>query len=309
MSLVIFASELAACIGLNKYKSVNDAKIDFWKRLDVDTFKEASERVNIYKRTSDDIVNTLSNNVKVEMTNAIVIDDEKKATLIVEKVLDKPVNILDKDKLESITKTLSSGGDLEESCLHIVGSKQIIEKLKALDKDSSVSDVKMVIESVKVKDVEEVRKSVVSSVNTKRGVRNESSGISSYESSKKIKLYDTNDKFHKTQIGKTPIGTRILIGGRVDGLTDDKVVEIKCRRNRFFYNIPIYEKVQLHAYMKMTGRLASDLTQKYNGDVFTETHDFDNQFWDDICESALKFAIDMEELFESENLQDELLLM
>ena len=42
MSLVIFASELAACVGMNKYKSVEDAKMDVWRRWDAPSFHRAS---------------------------------------------------------------------------------------------------------------------------------------------------------------------------------------------------------------------------------------------------------------------------
>ena len=77
----------------------------------------------------------------------------------------------------------------------------------------------------------------------------------------------------------------------MDGLVEGKVVEVKCRRARFFRWLPEYEKVQIHAYMFLTDRPECDLVQKFDGDVQTTTYVFDEEYWMGVC-------IDVERLWD-----------
>lgn len=93
-----------------------------------------------------------------------------------------------------------------------------------------------------MKNVKQAREFVVREVNTRRRTQNEHKGIASYENSKRMKLHGKNTDFHEKCIRETGVGTKVHVGGRVDGLTPlthEKVIEIKCSRNRLFSTLPL----------------------------------------------------------------------
>ncbi|CAM9180875.1 unnamed protein product, partial [Ectocarpus sp. 12 AP-2014] len=223
MSLCIYASELSACVGMNKYKSVEDAKMGVWRRWDTPSFREASERNLIAPhKTDEEMFASTTPSVQKLVSTAVSSETEKAATKIVERV----------------------------------------------------------IENVRVKDLKEVSDSVVTVVNCRRGTQNEHKGIASYENATRVKLHGKNLKFYKKCIGETSAGTKVCVGGRVDGLTNDKVVEVKSRRSRLFKTLPIYEKVQVQAYMFLTDKPVAEVVQKYDGMMRSDEHVADTEFWD-----------------------------
>jgi hypothetical protein len=93
-----------------------------------------------------------------------------------------------------------------------------------------------------------------------------------------------NDKFishHMFTINNVDI----RIGGRHDGLSSDgSIVEIKNRMNRFL-GVPLYELVQIHAYMVIFGAKQSIHVENYMGETRETVIPFDSQFWDDVHSS------------------------
>ena len=63
----------------------------------------------------------------------------------------------------------------------------------------------------------------------------------------------------------------IILKGKVDGISGDTVVEAKNRQNRLFMELRDYERVQLEAYMFLTGYNKSVLTEHYN-DTSNQIH-------------------------------------
>ncbi|CAN0406502.1 unnamed protein product [Pylaiella littoralis] len=252
MALILYASELAACVGMNKYKSVEDAKQSAWRRWDPPSFRLASEHNPLAQKSPEEV----------------------------------------RRRIEPV----------DEARHKLVGSREIAETLnKSLTADSSTADVKRVIENVRVKDVKEARESVVHVVNCKRGMQNEHKGIASYENSKRVKLHGKNTQFYKKCIGETSAGTKVYVGGRADGVTHDKVVEIKCRRNRLLSTLPIYEQVQAQAYLFLTNKPVVEVVQKYDGMTRSDEYVADTEFWAEVCDAALNFASELENLIDVES--------
>ena len=80
--------------------------------------------------------------------------------------------------------------------------------------------------------------------------------------------------------------------GYVDGLTDAYVVEVKNRMRRLFAQIPLYEKVQMHAYMALTDRPACLWVQRYKDSQESRMVHFDQEWWDTAVLPALHAAVD-----------------
>lgn len=289
MPFTIYASELAACVGMNKYKSVKDAKMAVWRRWDPPSF----QRGPTFK-SPEEVFSSLRTTVENIVSQAVSSETEKAATEVVQFALNKKANTVVTPKaIETILVAASQKKPLDKACETLVGSREIAESLNKIP-PCSAADVKRVIDSVLVKDVKEARESVVREVNTRRGTQNEHKGIALYEKSKGVKLSGKNSKFYMTNIGKTRFGTPVFVGGRVDGLTDDKVVEIKCRRNHLFNTLPLYEKVQTQAYLYLTERNTVEVLQKYDGCTRSDEYKADPVFWNEVCKAALEFASDLE---------------
>ena len=113
----------------------------------------------------------------------------------------------------------------------------------------------------------------------------------------------------------------VVLCGKVDGLVGPsssksegnktaaagKVVEVKCRRGRFFENIPLYEQVQVHAYMFLTRRKSCDLVQKFGQQIRITPVEFDRKFWAGVCGRAVLAARDLLLVRQSTRQQDSLL--
>lgn len=230
------------------------------------------------------------------VSQAVSSETEKDATNVLRAALNKKANAVTPEAMQTImaAATATEKKPLDEACKTLVGSREIAEGISRISPCNNAADVKRVIDSILVKDVKEARDSVVREVNTRRGTQNEHKGIATYEKSNGVKLHGKNSKFYQKIIGKTSLGTPVSIGGRVDGFTGDKVVEIKCRRNHLFNTLPLYEKVQTQAYLFLTGKNTVEVLQKYDGATRADNYAADAHFWNNVCEAALKFASDLE---------------
>ena len=299
MALIVYASEIAACVGMNKYKSVEDAKMDVWQRWDSSSFHRAFAGKPSVQKSPEEVFSSLAPSVQKLVSNAVSSGTEKGATQVVQAALKEKANTVTPETqlVKAIVLSASKKESVDDACKTLVGSRQIVESLNnSLTENCSAADVKRVIDSVLVKDVKEARESVVHTVNCKRGIQNEHKGIASYEKSKRVKLHGKNSNFYKKCIGQSTFGTPVYVGGKVDGLTDDKVVEIKCRRNHLFNTLPLYEKVQTQAYLFLTGKDTVEVLQKYDGYTRSDEYMADAEFWGKVCHKALSFASDLESM-------------
>jgi len=122
MSLVIYASELAAVIGYNKYKPIDEALLEVLKRNKPDIYQKALNR----NKKKEININKVINDLKLENVVENAIKSENKVEL------EKIVNKFDKnDKTE------------KEVISFIYKSRGINEEDKIVDKHEKVSKKKV----------------------------------------------------------------------------------------------------------------------------------------------------------------------
>jgi hypothetical protein len=101
-----------------------------------------------------------------------------------------------------------------------------------------------------------------------------------------------------------------MLGGKVDGITDDgTLVEVKNRQYKIFPIIPIYEKIQIHAYMFLTGISICRYIQSFKEQDVEQVHQFSHEFWKDIQEKCTDFVQLIDNLVTNEKMQDKLLTL
>lgn len=99
---------------------------------------------------------------------------------------------------------------------------------------------------------EEAKKDIVehfvSEIRKDYGSRVEASAIQHYEEKTERKVQENNAKFYSRSIGKIK-EYEVLVGGRIDGKTGGRVVEVKNRMKRFMNPLPAYDIAQLQTYL------------------------------------------------------------
>ena len=320
---ILFVSELAVLIGQNRYQSVGEATIKVFKRLHPQLFQHAMERTRAVVRSDDQVVDDLD--ISSDIEHAVQAEDEHAATEKTREILQRPLVKATDDAVTKV-QTLLQKADVPSSQKLDTLVAKVVQKGSALKpqtrtkvvneaasllakatKTSKVSraDIEAFLTSVKVEDCAVATKSVQGVVNKSRGTKNESKGIAKYEAQTRTKVHGNNSKFYMKNIGEKE--DPCWIGGRLDGIVGDKIIEVKSRRHRFFTWLVPYEKVQIQCYMRITGKHKCDLVQKFNGKIKTDTYTFDPEYWEEVREDILDFWDGFCEMLDSEKLQDKLL--
>lgn len=234
-NILLYASDLAACIGRNRYKSKNDMLKIYWKRIDPDSYSKHEFTVEI----KDEI----DKSIKKDEIRALI-DAKPENTIVINEIVEKAGKVVD--------------GHL---------------------------------------DVRAVKEYVKSELYKKFGTDHEE------HAARKLHVTKTN-KFVK-KVACEIFGTKVLIGGRLDGVDDkdEKVVEIKTRMRGLFHSIPEYEMVQLQAYMFVTGKHSGMLVEQYQDDMEVHEAMFDARLWDTINNGIFEFASELIKLLQNEEAQ------
>jgi hypothetical protein len=128
---------------------------------------------------------------------------------------------------------------------------------------------------------------------TKQGTTNEKH-ICTHVSHQKGLDIKKNYKFTVSMLPMCCVnGTEVYIGGKIDGYMKDKdgpmtIIEIK-NRQRGFLGVPLYEKVQVHAYMFIFESRMSKLVESYMGEEIVHDIAFDDSFWSQVTSNVEEF--------------------
>lgn len=246
--LTVFASELAACIGMNKYQNLTEAMKKFWSRNNKLVYNAALERNAIVEKT-----------VKQELFDRDIIND-------VQSIIESDTQFKNSAEIESTIKKL------------------FVEKQQTLEP--------------------ELAKQIKSYIHTEKGTNNEEASLDNFEKKISTKIVNRNSKFYKKSF-QLKNGQFVQIGGKIDGLGEDgSLIEMKNRQYRFFNQVPVYEKIQIHAYMKILDKNECSLVQNFKGKSRYDIVQFDESFWDTIITNLSKFIKFYNKIISDSKLQD-----
>jgi hypothetical protein len=143
---------------------------------------------------------------------------------------------------EFIKQTIVSTNNAQDMNNNI---KKSVEKIASLD----ISDDKKA----------ELKDNIESLVNTSFGTHNENGGLYLYQLNTNTKL-NTNQIYNSKQIYSSD-KYNWFVGGKVDGINDLKIVEVKTRTKCFFKELRDYENTQMQLYMYIYERDFTDLVE------------------------------------------------
>lgn len=256
MNIIYNASEIAALINKNPYKTSDEIIHNILCKLnkvenktDLQNFKSISKTetknlLNLFYKNS--YLNREELERYLSILSNIKTEDEKLK--------------LDKEIMENITKECVNTNNTDDC-----------KKLQTII-DANIDSV------LKEKDNSEIKNYMNGFINKKRGIKNEDIIIKEYCKKNKTKIRDTNSKLYKIHLF-TINKHNIYICGKIDGIENDELIEVKNRKNRLFTFIPEYEQIQIQIYFKLTGLTKGKLIQNYNDTQSILLINKDNDIW------------------------------
>ena len=171
---------------------------------------------------------------------------------------------------------------------------EAMTNLPSLEGRESIKAVKKALDTIKsIPGVSaEAKEAVRASLYTAHGIHGEDK--IRVEASKTLGPIKTNARFTTSPIIFSTSSYDVFLGGKHDGMTGDTLTEIKNRMNRFL-GVPLYERIQLHAYMVIYGVTKSILIESFKGERREHEVPFDDDLWFGVVESAEKFVRGVEQ--------------
>ena len=255
MHIYLNASEIAGLINKNKYNPPKDVIYDILCRVKKEKNKSDNNKLEVINKTellellqffqqSQLIDNTLCAQYKNDIKNNKTNDITEISKAILNKVSEKSV----KTKCTDESKKLQNN---------------IENNLKKVMKN---------------KNIDKVNQYLTGHINKTRGIVNENKIIEKYEKKNNTKIKDNNSKLYKMKLFDIDIHS-IYICGKIDGIENNSLIEIKNRRNRLFEFIPLYEKIQTEIYFRLTNLTQGKLIQNYNDTQSSFDIQSDDELW------------------------------
>jgi hypothetical protein len=163
------------------------------------------------------------------------------------------VDLLTLTKKEYIEKKIG-----KENIENINSAKDLnekTEKTKELQKKLETTDLS--IDTIQL-----INKEIKNMINTEYGIEKESNALDTFQKIENVKL-DVSQQFYKCHIC-TIDNTEYYLGGKLDGICSDYIVEVKNRTKQFFYKTRDYEMIQIQLYLHMLNYNKAKLVQKLN---------------------------------------------
>jgi len=260
MHIYLNASEIAGLINKNKYNPCEDVIYDILCRLKKETNKSDLNKLeSINKNELLELLKTF------EKSNLIDNEDSKNLKKKIEKTPENEIANLSQNVLNNVTKKSINTKKTEDS---------------RLIQNNIESNIKKVMKN---KDIKDIAKYVEGHINKNRGIKNEKNIINSYEKKNKTNIKANNSKLYKMKLFSLD-DHEIFICGKIDGIENNELIEIKNRRNRLFEYIPIYEQIQIEVYFRLTGLETGKLIQNYNDTTSEFPIKNNNTLWETILD-------------------------
>lgn len=299
--MILYASKLAACAGMHKYTSQESLREEFLRMMGrnagyVSSVERGRQEID---RMSEDDKRVIDTGITATYANATdVVHAIKSLTTPKETVVALPTLVVDAirgmmglgdEGLQSPTEEM----EREMANLPEAVKREIDTAIhSSYETLSAARDAFAVLVTPKVMTTEmpvEVVDFIRSAIHTRHGCQQEDV-IRKAISQKLKKDVAVNNRFTSSAKPLMTIGgVDVFLGGRHDGMVDGRIIEIKTRQYRFL-GVPIYERIQAHAYMHIYGTRESTLVESYNGDQKDHDIEFDDDLWSSVVSETRAFV-------------------
>lgn len=259
-TMLIYASDVAAAVGRNKYKLPWVIMESMWRRLRPDQF-ELHSTVNTHRLHT--LVQQVEHAVATETAGAACAVETQQVQSLVERATAKATELVN-SRIQDVWSGDASA--VKEQVLSSTCADDVRQLIRADMEGGTKERLCQTAQLLEAKEV--VTKKVKSDVQCVFGTCREDASREQMVASRMVKEVLKDNKFCTMwmEYPLTASGTKWGVGGRVDGVDDQgRVVEIKNRTRRFFPTVPDYEMVQVQTYMALLNKDETVFVQQLNG--------------------------------------------
>ncbi len=262
----LFVSDISTLLGVSRYNPQNcferllkkyDSKtIDFVKTESIQIINKLNEKTNEINVKKEELNLKLAENKitkrQFDLQSRKIKDEEIKISNTINNTQEK-VDLLTLTKKEYIEKKIG-----KENIENINSSKDLNEKLE------KTKQLQEKLQSTDLPDdtIQLINKEIKNMINTEYGIEKESNALETFQKIENVKL-DLSQQFYKCHIC-TIDNTEYYLGGKLDGISRDYIVEVKNRTKQFFYKTRDYEMIQIQLYLHILNYNKAKLVQKLN---------------------------------------------
>lgn len=258
-------SDIAAFIGQNTYDVITPFE-RMWKRCDETNYKQLVTRMETQVQEQQRkvaVLNTQLQQLEEKKANNEITNEEystkSKEVTTSKKTIEQNVEQT-QSKIDKVQKT-------QKQQLETVVGESVVKKLH--DNTININEKKKLLDTtvktlkLDTKVAQEVTKEGTSFINKQYGIASEDDALTMFEKKYAIKLTQQVCKTLCLQKVSEHSQYDWYMIGKVDGLCDDYIVEIKNRAKKFFTTLREYEKTQIQMYMLVFGIPRCHLVEKF----------------------------------------------
>lgn len=262
---VFYASEVAALLGLNRFKPKDEAL--FRVLSNMPRFKPLIERIKETTggKTCAEIINEAPQDIKVSLDKAV--GEAVKASS--QKSIESTMTQFKQDTTNALLTKAIEGKDAPS--VFKTAATRILKKETTYEQEVKTLESSTVVDTL----TREIQK--------QRGTRMESAAEDKHAADTGKAVTDRGAS------GRFECDEYILVGF-IDGMQDGKIVETKNRK-RFWKEPPNYDLVQLRCYMRMKGKVPGVLLECFpSGETRKTVLEWDDSEWDAIHSGLVSVA-------------------
>lgn len=300
--ITINASELASVLDRHYYQPRNETMLKVWQRTDQRTFciANALDHRNKISTLINHYYQTVQTGRTKEALASILVDkwdqDEVGFIQVMKEVFPESdsqghfrslrIKILRELKALKL-RNCKEEKLLKDSQIQKTELLEEVKKLSENEKRTISESVKEICEKKGIKN-EEVIKAVESTLTKDRGTKLESKTVEVFGKEKGVEFAEVDEDLLEIKVMECE-GVEWILQGRADALTQDKVIEVKNRKNRFMQ--PLYDLIQLQAYLYLYDREDGVLLERLSEENQETAVKFEVGFWiDDVIPGMKAFV-------------------
>lgn len=288
--LVIFASELASAVGRHRYQSREETFQRVWLRSHQHSFCFA------YALQFKNEIRSMLTECE-EMTIQFPSLKEETDTVDFAAVLRKVICDISLRKVYSrilnfLKVNLFKSNKEEQVLVSAKIVEQVAGQVKTLCQNEE-KPVESVVKELCAKagiEKKEVVEAVESKITKDRGTQLEGKAVQDFGKGKGIEIERpiAPELFYKDMEYN---GVKWRVCGKVDAETEDSVIEVKNRRNRFM--CPEYDYIQLQTYLFIRNKSKGVLLERLKGENKESRFDFNEELWEEVTIDLAEFVTEL----------------
>jgi hypothetical protein len=273
--LYIHATDVAALIGENRYKPKEDVFLDMWQDYNPVSFDNTRRKVtksgDLDREAVQGNVNQRNNSIKrkadaIVATSASRKEAKTDITTIIKSdlILGLMSSALQDAAIECILSNTGTIPTLEDYIRHDGATTDTVESAQ--------------MESAQSTSTHGTSSYIRSQVRTFAGCRKEHTSSDGFGRPVGTTVHGRTYKSYSSILSSDGV-IPVMMGGRVDGIKENSIIERMQRRSRLLGHVEERERIQLYVYMYITGLKTAQLIETFGDIQQVHTVRFEPERW------------------------------